>query len=151
MTHSLISTLPSLEMWHFRLGHLGLESLKKLVPLSAYSESHEQSSDLAIKNCPTCIRAKQQRVYNRKPMEKTTKPFHLLHSDLCGPLVLSHSGYRYFILYIDDYSRTAWVYFLRSKKAEEVVSVFQEFQAMVDTQYPEYTIRRFRCDNGRGE
>jgi len=37
MIHSLISTLPSLEMWHFRLGHLGLESLKKLVPLSAYS------------------------------------------------------------------------------------------------------------------
>ena len=46
---------------------------------------------------------------------------------------------------------STWVYFLQSKKAEEVGSVFQEFQAMVDTQYLQYTIRRFRCDNGRGE
>lgn len=146
---TFITILPSLEMWHLRLGHLGVDSLKKLLPPTAYLS--DENADTVIKKCLTCIRAKQQRSYNRKPVEKTTKPFHLLHSDLCGPLALSHSGYRYFILYIDDFSRTVWVYFLRSKRAEEVVSVFQEFQAMVDTQYPEYTIRRFRCDNGRGE
>ena len=146
---SFVSTLPSLKMWHLRLGHLGLDALKKLVPAISYSNSEE--NDLEVRNCVTCIQAKQQRAYNRRPVEKTTTPFHLLHSDLCGPLIPSHSGYRYFILYIDDFSRTAWVYFLRSKRAEEVVSVFQEFQAMVDTQYPQYTIRSFRCDNGRGE
>ena len=143
------TTVPSLEIWHLRLGHLGFESLKKLLPLASYS--NDENEDTTIKRCIICIKAKQQRSYNRKPVEKTTKPFHLLHSDLCGPLTQSHSGYRYFIVYIDAFSRTAWVYFLRSKKAEEVVSVFQEFQAMVDTQYPEYEIRRFRCDNGRGE
>ena len=136
-------------MRHLRLGHLGLDALKKLVP--ATSDANEETSNLAIRNCLTCIRAKHQRSYNWNPVEKTMKPFHLLHSDLCGPLALSHFGYRYFILYIDDFSRTTCVYFLRSKKAVEVVSVFQEFPAIVDTQYPEYTIRRFRCDNGRGE
>ena len=149
MPSSFLTTIPSLEMWHLRLGHLGLDSLKKVLPATAFS--NEEQSDLAIRNCLTCIRAKHQRSYNRKPVEKTTKPFHLVHSDLCGPLALSHSAYRYFILYIDDFSRSTWVYFLRSKKAEEVVAVFQEFQAMVDTKYSEYTIRRFRCDNGRGE
>ena len=141
--------LPTLEMWHLRLGHLGLDALKRLLPSSSYSSS--ENAEITIKRCITCVQAKQQRSYNRKPVEKTTQPFHLLHSDLCGPLALSHSGYRYFILYIDDFSRSTWVYFLRSKKAEEAVSVFQQFQAMVDTQYPAYTIRRFRCDNGRGE
>jgi len=149
LSTALSTSLPSLEMWHFRLGHLGLDALKKLLPPASYADNG--NADTVIKGCLTCIQAKQQRSYNRKPVQKTTKPFHLLHSDLCGPLALSHSGYRYFILYIDDFSRSTWVYFLRSKKAEEVVSVFQEFQAMVDTQYPEYTIRRFRCDNGRGE
>jgi len=123
----------ALETWP-SLGHLGLESLKKLLPLASYS--NDENEDTTIKQCIICIKAKQQRSYNRKPVEKTTKPFHLLYSDLCGPLTKSHSGYRYFILYIDDFSRTAWVYFLRSNKAEKVVSVFQEFQAMVDTQYP---------------
>jgi len=128
-----------------------LESLKKLLPPTSYSDN--EKADTTIQRCITCIQvqAKQQRSYNRKPIEKTTKSFNLLHSDLCGPLVVSHSGYRYFILYINNFSQTAWVYFLSSKKAEEVVLVFQEFQAMVDKQYPEYTIRRFRCDNGQGE
>jgi len=144
-----VSTLPSLKMWHLRLGHVGLDALKKLVPPISYLNSDE--NDLEVRNCVTCIQAKQERHYNRRPVEKTTTPFHLLHSDLCGPLIPSHSGYRYCILYIEDFSRTGWIYFLRSKRAEEVVSVFQEFQAMVDTQYPQYTIRRFRCHNGREE
>ena len=143
------TTCPSLMIWHLRLGHLGLDALKKLLPAVSYA--NDENTETAITTCVTCIRSKQQRAYNRQPVEKTTNPFHLVHSDLCGPLTQSHSGYRYFILYIDDFSRTAWVYFLRSKKAEEVVSVFQEFQAMIDTQYPDYTIRKFRCDNGRGE
>ena len=149
LSTTLSTSSPSLEIWHLRLGHLRLDSLKKLLPPASYST--DEHTDTRIKKCVTCFRSKQERSYNHQPVEKAEKPFHLLHSDLCGPLAVSHSGYRYFILYIDDFSRIAWVYFLRSKKAEEVVSVFQEFQAMVDTKYPEYTIRRFRCDNGRGE
>jgi len=144
---SFVSTLHSLKMWHRRLGHLGLDALKKLVP--PISDSNSDKNDPEVRNCVTCIQTKQQRHYNEGLVEKTTTPFHLPHSDLCGPLIPSDSGYRYFILYIDDFSHTAWVYFLRLKRAEEFVSVFQEFQAIVDTQYPQYTIRRFRCDNGR--
>jgi len=98
---SFMSTLPSLKMWHLRLGHLGLDTLKKLVPAASYV--NKEKNDLDIKSCLTCIRAKQQRAYNWKQVEKTTKPFHLLHSDLCGPLIPSHSGYRYFILYIEEF------------------------------------------------
>jgi len=42
------------------------------------------------------------------------------------------------------------VYFLRGKTAIEVVSVFQEFKARVEKQFPDWPIVRFRCDNGRG-
>ena len=52
---------------------------------------------------------------------------------------------------MDDICRTALVYFLYSKRVEEIVSEFQEFQAIVDTQYPSYSIRKFRWDNGRRE
>jgi len=80
------------------------------------------------------------------------RPFELLHSDLCGPIVpSSHSGYKYFILYIDDYSRTTWVFFLQTKSSTEVVSVFQEFQAQLDKRFPQWPITRFGCNNGRGE
>lgn len=78
------------------------------------------------------------------------KTFHLLDSDLCG-LLAAHSDYRYFILYIDDFSQTTCVYFRRSKNTEELVLDFQEFQAIIDKQYPEYMIGRFRCGNGQGK
>ena len=49
--------------------------------------------------------------------------------------------------FIDDYSRNTWIYFLRSKKSEEVLQRFQELKALVENQ----TGRRIwalRSDNG---
>ena len=40
----------------------------------------------------------------------------LIHSDVCGPMsVESVSGFKYFVLFIDDYSRKTWIYFLNAK------------------------------------
>ena len=53
----------------------------------------------------------------------------LIHSDLCGPMSFgSLTGFEYYITFIDDYSRKTWIYFLRSKKFEEVLKRFQEFK-----------------------
>ena len=76
----------------------------------------------------------------------------MIHSDLCGLIgTSSHSGYKYFIIYIDDWSRYIWVYFLKTKSADEISSRFQEFQALLQTQCPQARIQRFRSDNGSGE
>lgn len=58
--------------------------------------------------CLVCVKAKQQRHYMHKPVERTSVPFQLVHSKLCGPITqISFAGAGDFILYIDDYSRTA--------------------------------------------
>lgn len=102
--------------------------------------------------CVICIKAKQLRQISRVPVERTKRPFELVHSDLCGPITPpSMAGARYFIVYADDYSRYSWVYFLRTKSADEVTSRFQEFQHLVERQWPDWPIKRFWCDNGRGE
>jgi hypothetical protein len=43
-----------------------------------------------------------------------------------------------------------WVYFLKTKGAEEVLQVFQIFKALVEKETNE-SILHFRCDNGIGE
>ena len=49
----------------------------------------------------------------------------LIHSDLCGPMSsASFTGFEYYITFIDDFSRNTWIYFLRSKKSEEVLLRF---------------------------
>jgi hypothetical protein len=40
----------------------------------------------------------------------------LIHFDVCGPIsVESVSGFKYFVLFIDDYSKKRCIYFLKTK------------------------------------
>ena len=43
-----------------------------------------------------------------------------------------------------------WVYFLKTKSAEEVLPIFKAFKAFVKKE-ADALIRRFRCNNGTGE
>jgi transposase InsO family protein len=73
--------------------------------------------------------------------------FEIIHSDVWGiSPVISHAQYRYFVTFINDYSRFTWVYFLRSKA--DVFSTFQTFVAYVETQFSTY-IKILRLDSGR--
>jgi hypothetical protein len=47
--------------------------------------------------------------------------------------VTSYNEYRYFIIFIDDFSNTTWLYLIKNKS--EVFSHFQTFINLVETQY----------------
>jgi transposase InsO family protein len=70
----------------------------------------------------------------------------LIHSNVCGPMsVQSVSGFSYYAIFIDDYSRKTWIYFL--KKKDEVFDRFREFRALVENQSGR-RIQVLRSDNG---
>ncbi|XP_020263269.1 uncharacterized protein LOC109839251 [Asparagus officinalis] len=119
-------------LWHKRLGHLNFQSVKTL-------QSREMVYGLPTIEeiegvCSSCMKGKQHR--GEFPMEgawRATKPLELIHTDLCGPMKTeSLAGNKYFITFIDDFSRMPWVYFLRLKS--EAFTVFQKFKAMVERQ-----------------
>ena len=58
----------------------------------------------------------------------------------------SHGGNRYFILFIDDYSRMTWVYFMKEKS--EVFFIFKKFKKFVEKQSG-YCIKTLRSDRGK--
>ena len=61
----------------------------------------------------------------------TSVPLKLVHSDLCGPLPsASFSGFKYFLTFIDEYSRRTWFYFLKLKS--EVFNMFLAYKALVE-------------------
>ena len=83
-------------------------------------------------------------------MEKLTKRtkgiLALIHSDTCGPMsTTSMSGCSYYVIFIDDFSRKTWIYFLKSKN--ENFKKFKEFKALVEKQTRK-CIRALRMDNG---
>ena len=57
------------------------------------------------------------------------------------------TGYEYYVTFIDDFSRKTWIYFLRSKRLEEVLLWFQELKALVENQTGK-KIKVLWSDNG---
>ena len=82
--------------------------------------------------CSRCVLKK----YHRNNFDKHASwhvltPLQLMHNDLCGHfLVVSFFGFKYFLTFIDDYSRHIWVYF--SKLKTEVFDMFLAYMALVE-------------------
>ena len=64
--------------------------------------------------CEGCVYGKQHR--NPFPTDgglRAKKVLELIHSDLCGPMqTTSFGGAKYFLTFIDDFSRKTFVYIL---------------------------------------
>ena len=82
--------------------------------------------------CSGCVLEKHhQDSFDKHGSWNTSTPLQIVHSDLCGPLlVVSFSGYKYFLTFIDDFSRHTWVYFLKLKS--EFFNMFFAFKAFVE-------------------
>lgn len=70
----------------------------------------------------------------------------VVHGDLCGPITpATPSGYSYFFLLVDDYSRVMWVYMPKNK--DGALYAFKKFITQVETN-PEKKIKTLRTDRG---
>ena len=97
--------------------------------------------------CSGCVIKKHHRdSFDKRASWHASVPLELVHSDLCGPLPsASFSGFKYFLTFIDEYSRRTWVYFLKLKN--EVFNMFLAYKALVEIQ-SSHQIRKLRSDNG---
>ena len=70
----------------------------------------------------------------------------LVHTDICGPLdPVSLGGNRYFITFIDDFSRKLWVYILKEKSA--AFTTFKNFKALVEAESG-YKLKTLQSNRG---
>lgn len=124
---------------HCRLGHPSLQSLKKLCP---------EFSHLSSLKCDSCEFAKHQRVHlSPRVNKRVASPFELVHSDVWGPCpVTSKSGFKYFVTFVDDYSRVTWLYLMKNRS--EVFTHFCSFVAEIKTQF-HVTVQTLRSDNAK--
>ena len=88
---------------------------------------------------------------SKKPFPLTawriTQKLQLVHTDVRGPQrVSSLNGNKYYITFIDDYTRFCWIYFFKSKT--EVANIFWKFKALVENQSG-CKLQTIRSDNGK--
>ena len=135
-----------INLWHQRYGHLNRQQLMK-ISNKEVARGVRISKEATMHSCEGCIEGKMHR-YPFKPVGeiRSTEKLQLIHSDVCGPMHTESFGcHKYFVTFIDDYSRCCAVYFMKHKS--EVLEKFKEFEA-VTTNESARRIVKLRTDNG---
>ena len=77
--------------------------------------------------------------------KRDSAPFELIYSDVWGPCpIVSPTMFRYFVTFVDDYSRTTWLYLMKNRS--ELFSHFRAFYAEIHTQFHVF-VQSLRSDN----
>ena len=129
-------------LWHKRLGHISEKGLYYL------NKSNVFGNDVVSKLefCENCVLGKQHRLSFNLSSHKSKAILDYVHSDLWGPAkVQTQSGNRYFISFIDDYSRKVWVYLLKNKS--DALGKFKEWKLLTEKQTGNQ-VKVLRTDNG---
>ena len=134
------------DLWHQRLGHVNGKYLADLSRKQMVT-GLKLPSEPRLSFCEGCVEGKMHRLPFKSVGEShhSSRKLELVHSDVCGPMDESIGGKRYFVSFIDDFSRCCAVYFLKNKS--EVFEKFKEFEATV-TNECEQNIGTLRTDNG---
>ena len=65
-------------------------------------------------------------------LNRATRPFEIVHTDLKSFPVLSYHKYKYFVTFLDDYTSHGWIVMIKLKS--DVKVVIKQFNAMVKNQ-----------------
>ena len=96
--------------------------------------------------CEACQLGKIHKLHFPVTEIKTKSALELIHTDLWGPSpVISREGFRYYISFVDDFTRYTWIYPLKLKS--EALEVFKLYKLQVENQF-QTTIKILQSDWG---
>ncbi len=122
----------SIEVWHHRLAHIQPSTILEMSKSQAVQGLNIENSSRKLSNCTGCVLGKGHRApIPKKSDTRAQKPLELVHSDVNGPLdITSLGGSRYFVTFIDDFSR--WTSLFTMKTKSEVFECFKRFHAYAE-------------------
>ena len=115
-------------LWHKRLGNISRNRVERLVSEGILSSIKFTDCDI----CADCIKGKHNK-HKRLGAYRATEVLELIHTDICGLFpAVSWNGQQYFISFIDDYSRYAYLFLIHGKS--ESLDMFKRLKAEVENQ-----------------
>ncbi|CAI7874675.1 unnamed protein product [Closterium sp. NIES-53] len=140
-------SLPSLaDIWHARLAHAGMDTIKRTTAHGATSRLEITSSSGADLVCVSCVGGKLVRHTFPDQGSEPENALDAVHINICGPFrVAAKDGSRYFLLLKDRKTRFMWTYNLTQKS--DALEKFETWLAMVERQ-SELTVKMIRSDLG---
>ena len=140
---ALVSTKASLQIWHNRLGHPSSAIFKKTLHNNSLVHSDKKFTSFF---CSDCAIGKNHKLPFTTSTSSASVALKLVHCDVWGPAPTSSiSGYRYYVLLVDDFTKYNWLFPLKLKS--EVYSIFVHFKAHVENLIGN-KIKVLRTDSG---
>ena len=94
-----------------RLGHASISRVKQLVSRGLLGSVSNKSFD-----CMPCQFGKQTALPFNNNVSHALSSCDLIHSDVWGPSPISTpGGSRYFVIFVDDFSRYTWIYLFKNR------------------------------------
>ena len=124
-----------------KLGHISRKRLERLV--KDVILPNLDFTDLGV--CVDCIKSKQTK-HTKKGATRSAKLLEIIHTDICGHFdTLSFGKEKYFITFIDDFSRYNYIYLLHEKS--QAVNAFEVYITEVERQL-ERNVKIIRLNRG---
>lgn len=140
-----LTAMHSEELWHQRLGHAKMDTIRKLCKYKSVSGLLMKPKSPGHK-CESCVDAKIVRHDSKFSQRRATSVGQVIHSDLCGPMSeLSLGGILYFTTFIDECS--GWIYVAAVRNKSEVFAEFRKFMVWFERRF-DCVIKRLHSDGG---
>ena len=110
-----------------RLGHPSNKVLRSV--LKSFQPCKTRT--LPLEACRSCCINKSHHFPFGKSSIKSSRPLKIIYSDVWGPApITSIDGFRYYIIFIDHFTKYVWLYPLRTKL--DVFSTFIQYKNVVE-------------------
>ena len=121
------SSTTSAQLWHTWLGHpqsrVFSHVLNKFLHVNFVSNK--------VPFCTHCVEGKHHQLPFTDSVSITTCPLELVHTDVWGPApVISCNGTRYYVSFIDNFTRFTWFFPLKYKS--QVLESFKHFKSTME-------------------
>lgn len=127
-----------LQLYHEKFGHQNKRHVKAMI-----EKELQINVGLDTELCEECIYGKAHRLpFGTK--KRAMKPGELIHTDVCGPFQNSMSGYHYFVLFKNNYTKFRVIDFIKEKS--EVADKLKQFLA--ETKTAGHVVKELLSDNG---
>src|SRR3984885_5518671 len=132
------------DLMHCRLGHPSKEVLRQAIDNTmGFPDGIKIPTTTGV--CPGCAQGKMPAALHPPSITRATKAFKRIHSDLKSFPIPSYHKYKYFIVFLDDYTSHVWVTLLRDKAS--AITALKQWLALIKNQFG-ITIQEWMSDAG---
>ncbi|PKU87036.1 Retrovirus-related Pol polyprotein from transposon TNT 1-94 [Dendrobium catenatum] len=138
---ALSAQMETNKIWHQRLGHPHKKVFDFISSCNPLLKMNKHCAP-----CESCSAAKCHKLVFQNSNNRRKNPLDLIHSDVWGPApVISNQGFKFYVIFVDDYTRYTWIYPLRFKS--DVFHTFVNFKNQIEN-LTSQRIKKIRTDGG---